>query len=118
MKFKKLKEYGLLTLADLEAGKIDRALVKAEANGYVHALQDYLNGMKQPRFKKEFRSIITSYLEEVYADGRKNGSEDQFNLTIDLFNRLRNGRFQLNDDVKMTIDMLKDEMTRELMKNV
>jgi hypothetical protein len=51
-----------------------------------------------------------------YEKGRKNGRQDQHTLTINLFNKLRNGRFQFNDEVKMVIDMLKDEMTRELMK--
>jgi hypothetical protein len=45
------------------------------------------------------------------------GKQSQHVRTINLFNTLRNGRFQFNDEVKMVIDMLKNEMTRELMKD-
>ena len=47
------------------------------------------------------------------------GRDEQYVETINLFNKLRNTRFQFNDEVKIVIDMLKDEMTRlkvELMK--
>jgi hypothetical protein len=44
------------------------------------------------------------------------GKQKQYTDTINLFNTLRNGRFQFNDEVKMVIDMLKDEMTREVSK--
>jgi predicted molibdopterin-dependent oxidoreductase YjgC len=79
-KFSKCKKYGLSTLADLEAGKVEQALVKAE--------------------------------KKSYEAGRKNGRQDQLIIITNLFNDLRNKRFQFNDEVKMVIDMLKDEITR------
>ena len=44
-----------------------------------------------------------------FESGMRQGKQTQYINTINLFNKLRNGRFQFNDEVKMVIDMLKDE---------
>jgi hypothetical protein len=49
---------------------------------------------------------------KALENAKEQGKQAEYVQTINLFNKLRNTRFQFNDEVKMVIDMLKDEMTR------
>jgi len=82
---------------------------------YDHVASWILGAMRE--VEKENEQALTQAESKGYEKGRKNGRQDQHILTINLFNKLRNGRFRFNDVVKVVIDMLKDEMTRELMKD-
>jgi hypothetical protein len=52
------------------------------------------------------------FIEDALSRAEAKGKATQYTATINLFNKLRNTRFVFNDEVKMVIDMLKDEMTR------
>ena len=78
---------------------------------------------KTPKFPKcnEYGLLESGneMVELALTQAENKGRDEQYVETINLFNKLRNTRFQFNDEVKMVIDMLKDEMTRlkvELMK--
>ena len=47
-----------------------------------------------------------------YFAGKEAGATQERERIYELMNSLRRGRFEFNDEVKMVLDMMKDEITK------
>ena len=62
--------------------------------------------------------ITKKELEKLATIAYEQGKLDQYNQTIALLYNLRTNRFIYNDEMKLTIDMIKDEITRRLKSQI
>ena len=75
--------------------------------------------MKQPKFPKCEKYGIPvldemgcSLIEQALTKAEKQGAKAERERIYVLLAKLRNNRFVYNDEMKLAIDMIKDEITR------
>ena len=105
-KFPKCEAYGLNTIADLEAHKVEQALTLAESFS-----------LRKKTLEKKPNAVDIGMLEhnayhDGYREGKNDGAKAERERIYALLAKLRNDRFVYNDEMKLAIDMIKDEITR------
>ena len=72
-------------------------------------------GYEQGRADKNKQMVLhDNFMQLQIAKAKEQGKLDQYNQTIALLYNLRTNRFIYNDEMKLAIDMIKDEITRRL----
>jgi hypothetical protein len=83
------------------------------------AKQDGANQMKSA-YEERIAQLESDAIQQkvnyrkALENAKEQGKLDQYNQTIALLYNLRTNRFIYNDEMKLAIDMIKDEITRRL----